>query len=1325
MKILLARLVKTLLILAALYLIPVNLALNLPAVKHYLNGVQPDRFAVTWERALSLYPLRVELTGLAADGQTATEQWQLDARRAAASVSLLPLLAGEIRVHDLDLADVDLRLRPRPTPEKGHGDFADFFPVIRNRDPESPAEPATDAEGGALVLEIDDIHVTGDHAFWVSHIRGSLPGEVRGSFRVDTEAGQIALSGGVLDLALASLQIADQPHVTDAAAIRGRIDIPPFLLAEAKGLAALTLPEIDAEIDVPVRDLRFLALLMGDLGGLELGGQGRLRGRLVYERGEALTGTDLWVEAHELRLGLSRYRFDGDGAIELRVDPEDPEQGDLVVRFDAVQASLLPEPSAEGGSPGAARPLFSGRDLNLVLHANEAARPGSEGTATDAHLIFAIPSVEVPDLAAYHRLLPDKWGLALLGGAGTLKARMVITSQVLSLDIDLASDEADVRVGDYHATTDLLLRLRARVDQVAGATLHLDGTSLQIEDAEVATGAAQPHAKPWRADLRIAEGALTLPVAADAAGVDPIPAVANALVDEGFGALLAAADGRLSASLAVSRLDWIAELLDRPLGLRLAGRGEVDAAIVLADGWPDRGTRLLVKAPELAATLGRYRFSGDGTVEVRIDPAAADRAGGADAGDLVIRFDQVQGQLLPEPAAAGASEAQPLPLFSGDDLELALHAEERAWTESADPGAAGAARGQHLSLSLPSVQVPDLGVYDRLLPDKWGFALVGGTGTLSARVAMTPTSLGAELDLGSDEAELRYRGVHATTDLALALRARIDESDRSTLRLAGTSLRLEDAEVEALAGQNAEPPARSHTESPDEPRGERPHGDPWHARLEIHDGVLTLPTAPQGRAQGPASPAAAVAAPEAARLLAEEGFGALLAGADGDLTATLTVSGLDWIAEVLGRPLDLALIGSGALAATIVLADGLPARGTTLEFPREALSLALLEHRIDGRGEATLRVEKGGKQPRLHLGVALEEARMRRRDEPEPSVGDVRMDAQVVVADPLGAATEDVRLQIHSAAIHDMSTYNAYLPPHLPLSFLSGTASLVGDLHFGPDTAEGELLLRAEAIRAAWQETELSGDLRVGLLIRDGSAEDMRFDVTGSSLKLDRFRVVGAAGSTGSPDWYARLQLEETEVLWHKPMHLDMTAGITIKDTRPIVALVDNLRGQHSWIEDLLTVDDIGGHLVLTLDGDRVVLADAMVGGDALTVGVKGRADADDREAMVYLRWHDLTAAAELAGEETHFHVMDARGRFDAYEPDRRGTATAAAQASEARATLAVQHREARTQDPAPAAAAGHGRPILAPAVHEAAPSAPAPHDDEASAEPENLFTDP
>lgn len=223
MRTLLTRLLVVLLALGALYLIPVNLALNLPATRAWLNAIAPERFALDWARAWSWYPLRVELRGLAADGQTATEQWQLDANRAAASVSLLPLLRdGLIRVHDLDLVDLDLRLRPRP---KDAQDAAAanraYFPVIRNRDPAALEEPAPPPEG-SLRLAIDDVQVRGRHAFWVSHLRGTLPGEVSGSFTLDTVAGQVGLSGGTLELRLESLAIGDDTDVTTDAGIEKR-----------------------------------------------------------------------------------------------------------------------------------------------------------------------------------------------------------------------------------------------------------------------------------------------------------------------------------------------------------------------------------------------------------------------------------------------------------------------------------------------------------------------------------------------------------------------------------------------------------------------------------------------------------------------------------------------------------------------------------------------------------------------------------------------------------------------------------------------------------------------------------------------------------------------------------------------------------------------------------------------------------------------------------------------------------------------------------------------------------------------------------------------
>jgi hypothetical protein len=981
MKRLFSGLLATLLILTTLYLVTVNVALNLPATRDLINGMQPDRLALSWERAWSLYPLRVQLQGLSADGQTPIEQWQLDAAHAGASVSLLPLLQGEIVVHDLDLRDIDLRLRPRPTVDDDHGELAAYFPVIRNRDPSAVAEPIPEQASSTLILEVDDIHVAGEHAFWVSHIRGTVPGSVRGSFRMDAGVGQLSLAEGALDLVLRSLQIGDRTHVTEHASVRGRVDIPPFRISETEGLELMRIGDLDAQIDLPVRNLDFLALLIPPLEAMDLRGRGRLRGRVVLSAGEFLRGTDLVVEAHELAMGLGRFDFSGDGLVELVVDPANEAQGDLVVRFDEVRGELAADDRAPASQP---RELFTGRGLTAHLHAEET-DPTTTSTATRAQdlaaevllkLVLDIPSMQVADLAVYDRLFPEKWNLSLLGGSGEVSSRMEVTADALSLDLDLTSDEARMRYATHEATTDLLLQLRARVDDSEGVTLDLAGTKLRIADAEVTeTGsAAEPvtRSAPWQAVLTVDQGRLNVPMPAKQTEASPVLSAAGIIADEGFGALLGGADGRLSATLTVSHLDWIAVLLNRPMDLNLDGAAKIDAAI--------------------------------------------------------------------------------------------------------------------------------------------------------------------ELD------------------------------------------------------------------------------------------------------------------------------------------------------------------------------DGSPAVGTRLTIPPEQLSLALLNHRVDGVGKATLKIEPGRDGRQVRLDMAFDDARMRRRDEPEPSIGEVRMDASLLVRDPIEDATANATLglKVHSARVHDMRVYNAYLPEHAPLSLLSGEASLVSDLRLGPDNAEGELLLTAADLGILVDEQALSGDLRLQVLVRDGSATDMRFDITGSSLVLEGLEVVGNATSFSGADWHARLQLEDTEVLWQKPMHLDMKADMTVKDTRPFVALLDNLREKPGWFDDMLTVEDLAGHIRLTLDGDRAVVEDALISGPEIGVHAKGRSDPAGREAMLLLRWHNLSAALEMVGDHKHIDIGNAQARFAAYRPEQSRLSPRLSSATDSDVGTRSEHADSLyLSEPPASAGARHAPGGQAPTHGSKGPSRP------------------
>jgi hypothetical protein len=226
-------------------------------------------------------------------------------------------------------------------------------------------------------------------------------------------------------------------------------------------------------------------------------------------------------------------------------------------------------------------------------------------------------------------------------------------------------------------------------------------------------------------------------------------------------------------------------------------------------------------------------------------------------------------------------------------------------------------------------------------------------------------------------------------------------------------------------------------------------------------------------------------------------------------------------------------------------------------------------------------------------------------------------------------------------------------------------------------------VLVADGVRLALDRTELSGDLRVDVLVRDGSAADMRFDITGSKLALDRVRVKGPVVAAAAPDWHLRLQLEDTEVRWHKPMQLKTTAGISIKDTRPFIALLDNERSRHPWIDDLLTVEDLGGHLRLAIDGKDAVLEDAMMSGAEIGVHAKGRAAPAGREAMVLVRWHNLIGALELQGAHKHFDLGNARARFDAYRPGATPLPVLAAAARQvppggAQTAAAPEHRVSR-----------------------------------------------
>ncbi len=916
-----SALIRTLLaaaFMAGLYLVPVNLALNLPAAQDWLNRLQPQALAVRWQRAWSWYPLRVEMRGLRADGQAAAAQWEVDADSAAASVALGPLLRGQVLVRDVELGDFRLHLRPLPRRGQDLAALKPFFPVIRNRNPEALAAAAS-KPSGPLSLAIEDLHLKGRHEVWIGHLRASLEGEARAGAAIDPDSVQ---GHAELDLGLKELKVAGESGVSDAARARGRVALAPIALTAMDTPTLLKALTVDAELDLPVHSLHFLNILL-KLDPPLLDGSGRVRGRLDLEHGELRDDTDLTIAADHLQTGLGHFALAGNGTIHLRNDPR--RDGDFSVSFDTVEVSLTE--SADSGGAGEGRApaelLYRGRGIRLTL--DLASDLGPQGQAADAtRLILEVPEMTVPDISVYQRLLPPRASIGIRGGEGRLTGRAEVSRRALGLDFTLTSAAAELIHDARRVTADLKLQLRA------------------------------------------------------------------------------------------------------------SGRS--------------------------------------------------------------------------------------------------------------DPGA-------------------------------------------------------------------------ATT---------------AALDVAGTALILNGVRVEL-------------------PDQEAPLT--WQAAFTVDEGHIAVPITAAERRHG--------AMLAVAERIGRHGFGSLLDHADGRLAPRLTVSRLNWLARLLGRPFGLGLRGQGEAALDLRLADGNLAAGTSLTLTPKGFQVSLLDHVTEGAGAVSLKVVEGGRHPLIDFEARLKDARMRAAGAERPEFDQldlvlwVRAQRPRTVAKhgPLTKGTTLLGLKIPSARVPDMQGFNDYLPKPPAFQFLGGTAGLTGELTLKPGNAQGELHLKADGVRMKLPQEEIAGDLRLEVLIRDGDAAERRFDIAGSEFLLDRVRVIGATQSYTVPDWSARIIAEQAQVVWKKPLTLDLKAGIAIKDSRPFVAVLDNQRGQHPWIDRLLTVEDLTGRIELDLGPQGARLPYAMLGSRDINVGAKGLIAPAGPEGLIYARFHDLTGLMTRRDGQNQFNLIDARGRFDAYSP--------------------------------------------------------------------------
>ncbi len=716
------RALTILVIVEVAYLALANGLLNLSFTQTVVNLVRPEKFHVTWERAWTWYPFHFHARGIAANGQSRSQQWQLRTPEASGSIAVLPLLFKRVWISDVRAVDIDYRQRPRLQPGRDYTAVLPYFSAIEGREV-TAAITTPRKKKRPWKISVEDARASGRHAFWVYNFRGSGEGGMVADFSYETPGGPFSLDGTDLDLALGPLYVNGGREVFRRGAVRGDLGFDPFVPREHKDLSLLEFLLLDAELDLESDSLAFINVFIAALDDVTVGGSGHVAGRVLFERGRVLPGTGLAVESSDLAVQLLALTVAGQGRIDLTAEAETPERIQLDFNFGELTAT------ADGDDS----PLLVGEDLDLLLRASSRLNLAAETVSKQGAVGFTIRDLEVPDLALLQRYLPLKWPLQLYGGSGILQGDLLLEPQSLRVDLALDSDAAQVGIRDYHFTSNLDAALKLENPAMLSERTRIGGSFIRLGDSRLANG-GNVSSEPWEASLEFTHGYLGILSDEAKAGQRDFVGLLRQLGTAESRKLLGDCLGLIGFEASVSSLGWISVLLGEQHHATVQGNGTMAGEIRLAGGWPEAGTEVRVWSPSLDVGFLDYQGQGDGSIELRV-------VEGGETPDWRVDIALADAGLKRRGQRDVAVE----------DVDLSLRALVK------DVSIAKRQRDYELQLNIASARVADMSVFNAYLPPDNPLQIAGGTAELTSSISLQPDAAAGWVSLVS-------RGLRARVD---------------------------------------------------------------------------------------------------------------------------------------------------------------------------------------------------------------------------------------------------------------------------------------------------------------------------------------------------------------------------------------------------------------------------------------------------------------------------------------------------------------------------------------------------------------------------------
>ena len=167
------RIVKAAIVVELVYVILFNSLFQLPLTQSLINKIRPEKFYVSWQNAWTWYPFRVHVTGVFANGQSRSQQWQFETPAVSASIAVVPLIFKRVWIRNVEAQDIAFRLRPRFKEGRDYSAFMPYYPQIDGWEM-TAAETKPKKKKRPWHVSVNNIAVSGDHHLWMHHLRQTV-----------------------------------------------------------------------------------------------------------------------------------------------------------------------------------------------------------------------------------------------------------------------------------------------------------------------------------------------------------------------------------------------------------------------------------------------------------------------------------------------------------------------------------------------------------------------------------------------------------------------------------------------------------------------------------------------------------------------------------------------------------------------------------------------------------------------------------------------------------------------------------------------------------------------------------------------------------------------------------------------------------------------------------------------------------------------------------------------------------------------------------------------------------------------------------------------